>query len=81
MLIQDVDSQGGRGDFTLSSKIGKIVSSSSKVSGEHGIEDHLNTKDMEYNQSLQDMQSFRDGWDCPKSSVSAVQSRFAARTI
>jgi len=32
---------------------------------------------MGYNQFLQDMQSFRDGLDCPKSSVSAVQSRFA----
>ena len=31
MSIRDVDLQGGHGDFTLSSKIGKIVSSSSKV--------------------------------------------------
>jgi len=32
MSIRDVDLQGGHGDFTLSSKIGKIVSSSSIVS-------------------------------------------------
>jgi hypothetical protein len=38
----------------------------------------LSAKGMGYIQSLQDMQSSRDGLDCSESSVSAVQSCFAA---